>query len=170
MDRKTLIRQHMTEARHLLLEAVAALDEETALTATANPEWRVRDVLAHLAASERGLLRNVERFLAGGELPADFSLDVWNRRQVAKRRDATVAELLAELAAGREEAWAVLDRLNEADLDVPGIHPAGMRTTVAGLFYTIANHELDHGNEIRVALGLPIVRQADWREAFQEAE
>ncbi|MCS7039260.1 MAG: DinB family protein [Anaerolineae bacterium] len=169
MDRKTPIRQHLTEARQLLLEAVAALDDETALLPTTNPEWRVRDILAHLAASERGLLRNVERFLAGGELPADFSLDVWNRRQVAKRRDATIADLLAELAASRAEVWAMLDRLDEADLDVPGTHPAGMRTTVAGLFYTIANHELDHGNEIRVALGLPIVRQADWRQAFRES-
>lgn len=168
MDRKTLIRQHLTEARRLLLEAVAGLDDETALTLTANPEWRVRDVLAHLAASERGLLRNVARFLAGGELPADFNLDVWNRRQVSKRRDTPIAELLAELAASREEVWATLDRLGEADLDVSGTHPAGMRTTVAGLFYTIANHELDHGNAIRAALGLPIVREADWRQAFQE--
>lgn len=169
MDRKTLIRQHLTEARRLLLEAVAGLDDKTALTPTANPEWRVRDVLAHLAASERGLLRNVERFLAGGELPADFSLDVWNRRQVTKRRDTPIAELLAELAASREEVWATLDRLGEADLDVSGIHPAGIPTTVAGLFYTIANHELDHGNEIRAALGLPIVREADWRQAFRES-
>lgn len=169
MDRKTPIRQYLTEARQLLLEAVAALDDETALLPTTNPEWRVRDILAHLAASERGLLRNVERFLAGGELPADFSLDVWNQRQVAKRRDATIADLLAELAASRAEVWAVLDRLDEADLDVSGTHPAGMRTTVAGLFYTIANHELDHGNEIRATLGLPIVRQADWRQAFRES-
>ncbi len=168
MDRKTTIRQRLHEARQLLLEAVAALDEETALTATANPEWRVRDILAHLAAAERGLLRNVERFLAGGELPADFDLDRWNRRQVARRQDATVADLLAELAASREETWALLDRLDETALEVSGLHPAGMPTTVAGLFVTIAHHELDHGNEIRAALGLPIVRRADWREALGE--
>ncbi len=165
-EQKEEIRQQMTEARALLLEAVAAIDEETAIANTENPNWRVRDILAHVAGSERGMLRNVDRFLTGGELPPGFSLDVWNQRQVEKRVQVGVAELVGELAASREEAWAMLARLSEAELATPGIHPAGFRTTVAGLFHTIANHELDHGNEIRAALALPIVKRADWKRAL----
>ncbi len=165
-DRKAIIRQHMTEARDSLLAAVAALDEANLAASTENAQWRVRDLLAHLAASERGMLRTVDRFLAGGDLPPGFSLDVWNQRQVEKRREAGVADLWAELEASRAEAWGMLDRLSEADLDVAGVHPAGLPTTVAGLFLTIANHELDHGNEIRSAVGLPIVMTADWQQAL----
>lgn len=166
-DRKTAIRQRLTEARELLLQATDALDDTTVIASTENPQWRVHDILAHVAGSERGMLRNVDRFLAGGDLPEGFSLDTWNQRQVEKRQAASVEALLSELAASRAEAWVLLDRLSEADLDVKGLHPAGLRTTVAGLFLTIANHELDHGNEIRTAVGLPIVLTADWQQALQ---
>lgn len=169
-DRKTTIRQRLTEARELLLQAAAALDETTIVASTENPHWRVHDMLAHVAASERGMLRNVDRFLAGGDLPAGFSLDIWNQRQVDKRQAASVEELLAELEASRAEAWVLLDRLSDSDLDVQGVHPAGLRTTVAGLFLTIANHELDHGKEIRTAVGLPILMTADWQQALQPAD
>ena len=169
-ERKAQIRQEMEEARRLLLEAVAAIDAETAIASTENPNWRVRDILSHLAASERGMLRNVDRFLAGGELPTGFSLDFWNQRQIEKRQQAGVADLVNELEASRQEAWMMLDHLRESDLDVAGLHPAGRRTTVAGLFTTIAFHELDHGNEIRQALAMPIVRRADWSQALTPQE
>ncbi len=170
IDRKTFIRQELAEARLLLLEAAAAIDDETAIAGTENPQWRVRDILAHLAGAERGLLRTVERFLARGELPPGFSLDIWNQRQVEKRQPAGVADLVAELAASRDEAWAMLDRLSDSEMDVAGLHPAGLPTTVAGLFLTIAYHELDHGNEIRQTLALPIVRRADWSQALAVTE
>jgi uncharacterized protein (TIGR03083 family) len=169
-DRKAHIRQELAEARRLLLEAAAAIDDETAVASTENPQWRVRDILAHLAGAERGLLRTVERFLAGAELPPAFSLDIWNQRQVDKRQPSGVAELVAELSSSREEAWAMLDRLSEREMNVVGLHPAGRQTTVAGLFLTIAYHELDHGNEIRQALALPITQQADWSRALAPLE
>ncbi len=169
-ERKAQIRRQMEEARQLLLEAVAAIDDETAIASTENPQWRVRDILSHLAGAERGLLRTVDRFLGGGELPAGFSLDTWNQRQVEKRQPLSVAELAAELKGSREEAWALLDRLHDSDLDVRGLHPAGLQTTVAGIFLTIAYHELDHGNEIRQTLALPITRRADWSQALTPPE
>lgn len=169
-DRKASIRQELEEARRLLIEAVAAIDDEAAVASTENPQWRVRDILAHLAGAERGLLRTVERFLAGGDLPPGFSLDLWNQRQVEKRQQAGVADLVAELTASRDESWAMLDRLSDSEMDAGGLHPAGFSTSVAGLFLTIANHELDHGNEIRQALALPVTRRADWSQALAAME
>ncbi|NUQ39017.1 MAG: DinB family protein [Caldilineales bacterium] len=162
---KEAIRQRMQEARALLLDAAAHIDDATAGASTENPHWRVRDILAHVAGSEMGLVRTAERFLAGGELTPGFDLDLWNQRQIEKRQEREIAELLAELEASRAAAWRLLDALDAAQLAVTGRHPAGFRTSVAGIFYTIANHELDHGNELRAALGLPITRQADWQEA-----
>ena len=169
-DRKELIRQQMQEARILLLEALADLDDDMAVASTENPEWRVRDILAHLAGSEPGLLNTIERFLAGIELPAGFDLDRWNRGQVRKQADSTIESLVLSLQSSREQTGLLLDRLSEEDLDVVGTHPAGFRTTVEGIFFTIANHELDHGNEIRTTLGLPVTRQADWSQAMHEQE
>ena len=162
-DQKAAIRERMETARRLLLEVIEQLDDETAMTSTENPKWTLHDILAHLSAAERGLLATIQRFLSGTELPEGFDLNYWNERQVEKRKDRTVAELTADLRASREQAWQLLDSLGETELAVTGTHPAGFRTTVAGIFYTIANHELDHGNEMRRALGLPIVEEADWR-------
>lgn len=165
-DQKEFIRRQLQEARTLLLEAVTGLDDDMAVASTENPEWRVRDILAHLAASEPGLLHNINRFLAEEELPSGFDLDRWNRRQVAKQSATTVEDLLLALQTSRKQALAMLDSLSEDDLAVTGTHPAGFDTTVAGIFLTIANHELDHGNEIRTALGLPVIKQADWKQAM----
>ena len=166
-DRKTKIRAEMKRAWELLLEAAVQIDETTAIASTENPAWRVRDILAHVSGAEGGLSATVQRFLAGTDLPDGFSLDYWNQRQVEKRAEKAVPDLLADMAASRAQAWVLLDSLSEEQLDVVGVHPAGFGTTVAGLFYTIANHELDHGNEIRRALGLPISVTADWRLALQ---
>jgi len=162
---KETIRQRLQAARALLLDAAAHIDETAAVASTENPNWRVRDILAHVAGAEMGLLRTAERFLAGGELPPGFDLDLWNQRQVEKRDERSIAELIAELEASRGAVWRMLDALSPAQLAVTGAHPAGFRTNVAGIFHTIANHELDHGNEIRAALGLPITQQARWQEA-----
>ncbi|NOX63519.1 MAG: DinB family protein [Chloroflexi bacterium] len=162
-DQKTAIRERMETARRLLLEVIEQLDDDAAMIATENPKWSLRDVLAHLSSAERGLLATIQRFLSGAELPPDFDLNYWNERQVNKRKDRTVAELAADLRASREQAWRLLESLSERDLAVMGQHPAGFRTTVAGIFYTIANHELDHGNEMRKILGMPIVEEANWR-------
>lgn len=161
-ERKTHIRHYMQAARQALLEVLEHIDEDARVTPTENPQWRVGEIVAHLAASEKGMLRNVDRFLAGQELPEGFSLAYWNERQVTKRAQTPLQDLVAELKASREQAWAILERLRESELDVAGTHPAGFRTTVAGLFYTIANHELEHGNEIRRALGLETPLQPDW--------
>lgn len=166
-DRKTPIRQELERARSLLLAAAAQIDETNAGFSTENPTWSVRDIFAHVSGAEAGLLATVHRFLAGTELPDGFSLDYWNQRQVEKRADKALPELVADMAVSRAQAWVLLDSLSDAQLDVAGVHPAGFRTTVAGLFYTIANHELDHGNEMRRALGLPVVVTADWRLALQ---
>ena len=166
-DRKELIRQKMEEARALLLGAVADLDDNMAVASTENPEWRVRDILAHLAMAEPGLLSTVQRFLAGTDLPPGFDLDRWNRSQVKKRANQNIESLVLSLQTSREQAWLLLDSLSAENLDVVGTHPTGLTTTVEGLFLTIANHELDHGNEIRTALDLPVTEQADWHQVMQ---
>jgi hypothetical protein len=141
-----------------------------AVASTENPEWRVCDILAHLAGAEPGLLSTIKRFLTGTELPPDFDLDRWNRRQVEKQADLSIEDLVLSLQESRRQAWPLLDSLSEEDLDVVGTHPAGFRTTVEGIFTTIANHELDHGNEIRHALGLPVSMETDWRAVFNHSK
>lgn len=161
--RKDTLKAELAEARAYLFSVVQQITPDLTFVATENPQWNVHDLLAHLAGAERGLQATVQRFLAGQELPPDFSLDYWNQRQVAKQKARSLAELVASLTASRIDTLALLDSLNDEQLDVVGRHPAGFPTNVAGIFHVLALHERDHGQEIAAALGLPVGERVNWR-------
>jgi uncharacterized protein (TIGR03083 family) len=161
-DRKQRIRDQLAESRAYLLSVAEQISPDQVLASTENPAWNVHDLLAHLAGAERGLQATVQRFLAGEPLPDGFSLDYWNQRQVAKQKERSVADLLAGLEASRAGTLALLDSLSEEQLAVRGMHPAGFETSVGGIFRVMAMHELDHGQEIALALGLPVEKRVEW--------
>jgi uncharacterized protein (TIGR03083 family) len=161
-DRRQRIRAELAESRAYLFFVAQQIGPEQTLASTENPSWNVHDLLAHLAGAERGLQATVQRFLAGQSLPEGFSLDFWNQRQVEKQKERSVADLLASLAASRVDSLALLDSLSHEQLAVRGLHPAGFETSVGGIFRVMAMHELDHGQEIALALGLPVEQRVDW--------
>ncbi len=162
-QRKDALKAELADARAYLFSVVQQITPDLALATTENPQWNVHDLLAHLAGAERGLQATVQRFLAGKELPPDFSLDYWNQRQVAKQKERDIADFVASLTASRVDTLALLDSLSEEQLDVVGMHPAGFPTDVAGIFRVLALHERDHGQEIAAALGLPVGERVNWR-------
>lgn len=161
-DRKQRIVTQLAESRAYLFSVAEQIGPEQAIATTENPAWNVHDLLAHLAGAERGLQGTVQRFLAGQPLPDGFSLDIWNQRQVAKQQERSVADLLASLALSRVDTLALLDSLSDEQLAVRGLHPAGFETSVGGIFRVMAMHELDHGQEIALALGLPVEKRVEW--------
>ena len=161
-DRKQRIQTELAESRAYLLSVAEQISPEQTLASTENPVWNVHDLLAHLAGAERGLQATVQRFLADQPLPDGFSLDYWNQRQVEKQKERSVADLLAGLEASRIDTLALLDSLTDEQLAVRGMHPAGFETSVGGIFRVMAMHELDHGQEIALALGLPVETRVQW--------
>jgi uncharacterized protein (TIGR03083 family) len=161
-DRIQRIIAQLAEARAYLVSVAEQIGPEQVLASSENPAWNVHDLLAHLAGAERGLQGTVQRFLDGQPLPDGFSLDYWNQRQVEKQKERSVADLLASLAASRVDTLALLDSLSEEQLAVRGMHPAGFETSVGGIFRVMAMHEMDHGQEIALALGLPVEKRVQW--------
>lgn len=162
-DRKQRIHTQLAESRAYLFSVAQQISPEQAVASTENPAWNVHDLLAHLAVAERGLQGTVQRFLAGQPLPDGFSLDIWNQRQVAKQQERSVSDLLASLEASRVDSLALLDSLSDEQLAVRGLHPAGFETSVGGIFRVMAMHELDHGQEIALALGISVEKRVEWK-------
>jgi uncharacterized protein (TIGR03083 family) len=102
--------------------------------APATPEWRVRDVLAHLT----GVAADINAGNLGG-----VATDVWTARQVEARRDRSVAELLDE--------WETEGRKVEAAM------PAFPEVAAGQLIADAATHEHD----IRGGLGASDARDSD---------
>ena len=152
-QRREKLRQRLNDSRRELLAAVEELGPTQAAAPTTNAGWAVRDVLAHLAGAELGHQQVIRSLLAGASPDTSgFDLDAFNAADVAARRDASLPELLDELAANRSATLAFLDSVGPDDWDRAGYHPGGFDTTVEGTFRIIAIHEKRHVKEIRAAL------------------
>jgi len=173
-DRKAAIRRHLEATRARLVDAVAGLSEAEwersvapALSGVEGPAlsgvegssegaWTVKQIVAHLASAEPGQIATGQRMLGGeARLPEGFSLDIWNRRQVEKRKERSPADLLSDLSQSRQQLSAWIEGLSEADLGKSGQHARGDFITVEQLCFRIGEHEAQHADEIRQALGLP---------------
>ncbi len=161
-NRRARLRAKLEEARQELLDVLGKIAPETEVQSTENPAWTIHDIVAHITMSEAGLQATIQRFLEGRELPADFSLDVWNERQVKKAANRTLAEMIAAMTDSRQKTLELLESLSAEQMAVEGVHPTGFRTTVAGVFKVMAYHERLHGAEIARALGLPAPHIPAW--------
>jgi hypothetical protein len=116
-------------------------------------DWKVQDVVAHVADAEHGLLGQIRRLLAGQPtVPDDFDLNRWNRSAVRKRAARTYAQVLEELERGHEATAAALAEVDPGDLDRIGRHPSGKMLNVDGYFRRMADHRREHTADIQKAL------------------
>lgn len=152
-DRKKAIVADLTAAREGLLQLAGGLAAADWQRPAYAEGWTVRDILAHLTAAEPGNITIARRILNGEEgFVPEFDLNRWNARQVAKRQERTVPELLNDVAEARQETLHLLDSLTEEDLSKQGRRTTGEITTVEGVFYQIARHERAHTEDMRRAV------------------
>jgi len=154
-ERKVAIRRHLEQTRAEVLAIASQLREDDWEKPVQGEggKWTARQVLAHLAAAEIGQMSRIQRVLAGERyMPEGFNLDVWNDRQIQKRENQRVEDILKDLEASRQALLQLLDSLSEEQLDIEGQHAIGAMMTVEQMFYHLGNHERDHAAELRRAL------------------
>ncbi len=154
-ERKVAIRRHLEQTRAEVLAIASQLREDDWEKPVQGEggKWTARQVLAHLAAAEIGQMSRIQRVLAGERyMPEGFNLDVWNERQIQKRENQRVEDILKDLEASRQALLQLLDSLSEEQLDIEGQHAIGAMMTVEQMFYHLGNHERDHAAELRRAL------------------
>lgn len=161
-ERKSRLRKKLDTARRELLDVLAQVQPDDEARSTENPAWTVHDLVVHLAVAEVGLQGTVKRFLAGTVLPVDFDLNTWNERMVKRAQNRPLADLLTGLETSRAQTFELIDALTAAELDVEGVHPAGIDTTVEGIFKIMAYHERLHAAEIARAMGLAAPHVRPW--------
>ena len=147
------ISNKLDESHGVLYRTIGALTEEQA-AAIANPQWNVKDVLAHLAGAERGMLRIAQASARGEDpqLPDGYNNDVFNARQVAKRKGQSLAQVLEEIKGVHNEMAALLNSITAEQLTRMGEHPLEGEIALKDLLVVIYSHEVTHCNEISSAL------------------
>lgn len=156
-DRKDTIRRYLVSAHEEtwpVLSSLQPADLTAPVYGDGDSLWTVRELLGHLADSERGLLGQVSRLVAGeATVPEDFDLNRWNRSAVRKRAGLQVPELLKQISSAFQEALDFLDRVDEPSLDLQGRHASGRILSGEGFLRRMADHRQEHVADIRKALG-----------------
>lgn len=144
------IRDKLKEERAILERTIAPLGDAEAAQIFVTPEWSVKDEIAHLAGAERGMLRIAQRIARNEnpELPEGYNNDEYNARQVAKRKNQTLAEIKAELDGSRAELIELLASVASDQLNLRGEHPLAGDVSLKDLLVVIYSHETTHAKEI----------------------
>ena len=152
-DKKEAIQDKLTTVREETVRVLSGLTEEqwnAPVYSDEGAEWRVIDVVRHVADSERGMTALMAQVQGGGTgVPADFDLHRWNRRVVAESRDKGAGERLAGMAANRQALFAFMDTLAEDDWAKKGRHASLHILSIEQVCHLIADHEKAHIAEIR---------------------
>ncbi len=116
--------------------------------------WAAKDVLAHLADSEGGILGQLNRCLAGEvTVPDGFDLSRWNRRVVQKRAESSIADLLGIIETTHQQVLQRLETVSDAELDKTGKHARGDVITIEEFFTRITEHRKQHAEELKKVVG-----------------
>ena len=119
------------------------------------PAWTVRDLLAHFLSAEEALLRLARDIGAGGPgAPVGFDYHAFNADEQARLAVIPPRQLLADLAAAREATIAWVARLDEADLDRRGHHPALGEITLEAFINGFYGHQLLHIRDLQALMRL----------------
>jgi hypothetical protein len=155
-DRKHQLHDHLNATREAVLKIIGNMqpDDWNLQVQGEDGQWTVKQVMLHLATSETGQIATGRSIVAGQPtVPDDFDLNRYNNRQVEKNAAKTPPEILFGMAESRQKLLAFLDEVSKADLDKRGKHARGDVISLEQLFYRIGEHEAEHAELIRQALG-----------------
>jgi uncharacterized damage-inducible protein DinB len=150
-----------TTAKDELVEAIRQAGVELAERLRATPEeafekgghengWNGRQILAHIASVEWTYPRLLDLARIAGTPEAagavdGFDINAYNERQVEKRAQATIPELIAEFERNRAATVAAVEACPEELLGVQIRSVGGIEGTLAEVLrYTTVLHNQHH--------------------------
>jgi hypothetical protein len=119
--------------------------------------WRVRDIIAHVAAWEDESARALEAFLRGEsyQIPGFVSDEIYNHQAHDRWASVDVAEVWAAWETARTHLKAALGRFDAASASGMLVAPWGARGTVRMVIEEMAQHEGEHASHVEAALSRP---------------
>lgn len=151
VNEKKRLLDSLSEA-HLAVKAT--LDDATLNTLVyTGVDWRVRDILGHIATWDREVAKSLRAYQVGsGYVIPEFDEDEFNQRAVSAQRKLSTGQILDEF----EEAYLELSSaIRELSVDrFPGdlLYPWGdERGNIPTLVEYMIEHAIEHKAEIKNA-------------------
>jgi hypothetical protein len=150
MSRVQEILDKSAESQATMLRIVERIDPEQKVY----PEWKIKQVLAHLAGWDEAITASLKSFLRGGtpELVAHQGVDIYNANSVSTRDELPIEHIIREYKLERARLQDALKELKDEQLDSVIIYPWGNEGSIYNLVNAMADHEVNHAKEIEEVL------------------
>ena len=142
---------------HTVMKAIDGLNEADWLTSGVCGIWSVKDIIAHLASYELGLIEILNSLMDNSSpTPLLESLaqgaQVFNDTQVGKRKDHSVETVLAEYTSSFEQTPVLMNKIPKSIQDQEGVLPwYGAEYDLQDfIVYTFYGHKREHCAQIAV--------------------
>ncbi len=166
---KAELLEELRSSQQDLLDRLGALPEEQFEQGRYEGGWNARQILAHVASIEWTYTRLIDAARQGAPdqasgrsggapegsskptqaRPAKGGIGSYNERQVEKRAQASVAELLAEFQKNRDATIEAVEKADDALLQVQIRSAGGIPGPLARVIYFVAVvHVTGHVNDI----------------------
>ncbi len=149
-EAKTRLTLLLDEAFKATMAVARALDADTVVFEESN--WRVKDLIGHLAAWETESVTSLRTFLDGKEYQVSdsgYTSDEDFNQQAFKKRQATAAEpIYQEWAEARNGLKTILNEVPPEKFKSQMLCPWGARGTVAHLIEELVVHEREHRDSL----------------------
>ena len=147
-----LVRVH--DAHGKLVKALEGLTEEEATRTGLNPQWSIKDALAHIVAWELEGARIITEIQSGTWKPQRFdkqAIDDFNARVVSERQERSMSEVREEFGRAHERIEQLIDSLPfEVDESSPTYK------FIEGVTFKHHNHHAAQIEEFRKGIGVRV--------------
>jgi len=153
-DEKKILLARLAETHSAIQKILEGVDLE--LCVYSDADWRIRDILGHIATWDHEVAKSLRAFLAGSEyaIPGiDEELTGFNAQAVAKQREFATQQIVADWERAREDFKAAISDIPVDRFPGDLLYPWGdERGSIAQLVEYMIEHDIEHRDEIVKAL------------------
>ncbi len=144
----------LAESHYAIQNTLERVDLE--LRVYSDADWRIRDILGHLATWDREVAKSLSTFLVGSEyaIPIMEGDETdFNEQAVLEQRELSTQQILEEWKGAREDFEAAISDVSADRFPGDLLYPWGdERGSIPQLVEYMIEHDEEHRNEIMKVL------------------
>jgi hypothetical protein len=150
-DKKYLM-EKLTEAQSATRAILKGVDLE--MRVYTDTDWRIRDILGHIATWDREVTKSLRAFLAGTEYAIpDLDEDEFNQRSVLEQRQLSTQQIQVEWEQARDDFKEAIREIPSDRFPGDLLYPWGdERGSITQLVEYMIDHDDEHRDEIVKAI------------------
>lgn len=119
--------RRLAEAKERFTTSIVGLDEATVCQEPVVDDWTIKDILGHIVSWNEEFRANIAMILQGKhpgcdhEISGEDNFREWNRQWIAKKRDYSLNQVMADAERDYQEAVQLIERLQVKEYQKQGV-------------------------------------------------